>query len=758
MKKKFFNYALRVSFIYLLVGLIWILLTDSILLRLFTDTASLTKVQNYKGWVFVVASTILIYFLFNDYFSKNQLFQKKLEESQEKFRNVFETANVGKSITSLDGKINVNQAFADMLGYTQEELQDKTWQTLTPTEEIEITQKKIEPLISGTANATRFTKRYIHKDGSLLWADVSVSIMRDKKGIPLHFITTIVDITAQKQAQQALAHSHDLLGYIIEHNRSAVAVHDKDLNYIYVSQRYLRDYNVKEKNVIGKHHYEIFPDLPQKWRDVHQRALAGEVISAENDPYYREDGSVEWTRWECRPWYEADKSIGGIIVYTEVITQRMKVEQALRDSEERLRLAVSGAQQGIYDINLETGEQIVNDIYATTLGENPETFKITVESWKSRLHPNDYEFVTQHFNDYINGVVDEYQMEYRLKTATGEYIWILSLGSIVERDEGGKPLRMLGTHTYITERKQAEQEKTLFSHILAESLNEIYIFNAKTYQFVQVNKAATLNLGYSYAELFNMSPINIAPEFTVEKIDELVAPLKMGKQNQIIFETVHRRKDGSTYDVEVHLQLQAYGHESLYTAIILDITDRKQQETLIQEERQRLASIIKGTNVATWEWNVQTGETIFNDRWAEMLGYTIDELQPISIETWQKLTHPEDLKKAEQVLQAHFSGDLDYYDVEFRMKHKDGHWIWIQDRGSVSVWTEDGKPLLMQGTHHDITQRKVNEVKILEQLEELQRWHQITLGREERIIELKQEINNLLITQGKAPKYDSVQK
>ena len=614
----------------------------------------------------------------------------------------------------------------------------------------------MEQLNSGAANATRFTKKYIHKNGSILWADVSVSIIRDKKGNPSHYITTVVDITAQKQAEQALIHSHNLLSYIIEHNRSAVAVHDKELNYIYVSKRYLDEYKVKEKDVIGKHHYEVFPDLPQKWRDVHQRALAGEVVSAENDPYYRDDGTVEWTRWECRPWFERDNTIGGIIVYTEVITQRMEMEKALRESEERLRLAVYGAQQGIYDINVETGEQIVNDIYATMLGETPETFTITVEGWMSRLHPDDYDFVTQHFNDYITGKLDEYELEYRLRTATGEYIWILSLGSIVQRDERGKPLRMLGTHTDITARKNAEREKLLFNHILEESFNEVFIFDEKSLKFIQANKAAISNLGYSLEELLNMTPLDITPQITFDELSELIAPLRQGLKKQVQFETLHQRKDGSTYEIEAHLQLQKMERESVFTAIILDISERKKYEKIIFEERQRLASIIEGTNVGTWEWNVQTGDLIVNDRWAGIVGYSLEELQPTSIETWKTLTHPTDLILAEEKLQDHFSKKLDYYDVEIRMHHKDGHWIWVQDRGQVSEWTKEGKPLMMQGTHHDITQRKQNEAKLLEQLDELRRWHTVTLGREERIIELKQEINRLLVEMGKPPRYESV--
>lgn len=138
-----------------------------------------------------------------------------------------------------------------------------------------------------------------------------------------------------EESERTIKHSHYLMQYIIEHSRSAIAVHDKDFKYIYVSNRYLEEYKVKEKDILGKHHYEVFPDLPQKWRDVHIKALAGEVTSAEDDPYFKDDGTLEWTRWECRPWYEKDNSIGGFIVYTEVITERKNMELELLAAKEK---------------------------------------------------------------------------------------------------------------------------------------------------------------------------------------------------------------------------------------------------------------------------------------------------------------------------------------------------------------------------------------------------------------------------------------
>ncbi|MFP4548420.1 MAG: PAS domain-containing protein, partial [Fidelibacterota bacterium] len=176
----------------------------------------------------------------------------------------------------------------------------------------------------------------ITSKGKRVWVKAIGRAVKNETGKIIKVQGAFQDITEYKQAEEKLHHSHRLMKYIIEHTRSAIAVHDRDLKYIYVSQRYLDEYNIKDKDIIGKHHYEVFPDLPRKWREVHQKALAGEVLSAEDDPYEREDGSVEWTRWECRPWYESDGSIGGIIIYTEVITERKQREQVLTEQKELL--------------------------------------------------------------------------------------------------------------------------------------------------------------------------------------------------------------------------------------------------------------------------------------------------------------------------------------------------------------------------------------------------------------------------------------
>lgn len=145
---------------------------------------------------------------------------------------------------------------------------------------------------------------------------------------------------------------------------------------------------------------------------------------------------------------------------------------------------------------------------------------------------------------------------------------------------------------------------------------------------------------------------------------------------------------------------------------IVDLTERRAAELALVEERRRLDEIIWGTNVGTWEWNVPTGDAVFNERWAEIVGYTLAELAPIDIATWERLCHPDDLKASEAQLDAVFRRERDHYDVEVRMRHKTGDWVWVQDRGKVVEWDAAGNPIRMSGTHTDITAKKQAEERL----------------------------------------------
>jgi PAS domain S-box-containing protein len=137
-------------------------------------------------------------------------------------------------------------------------------------------------------------------------------------------------------------------------------------------------------------------------------------------------------------------------------------------------------------------------------------------------------------------------------------------------------------------------------------------------------------------------------------------------------------------------------------------------------KKEKLAIILEVTNSGTWEWNFHTGETIFNERWANIIGYTLEEISPVSIETWEKFAHPDDLKQSNKLLKKFFKGEIDNYECDTRMKHKNGDWVWIRDRGKINEWGADGKPLVMSGIHEDINDRKKIEIALLKSIKELE--------------------------------------
>ena len=148
--------------------------------------------------------------------------------------------------------------------------------------------------------------------------------------------------------------------------------------------------------------------------------------------------------------------------------------------------------------------------------------------------------------------------------------------------------------------------------------------------------------------------------------------------------------------------------ESLQSQIV----DLKIQVLGLEYHQSQLELLFKNTGIATWDWSLQTGKTIFNERWANIIGYRLEGLSPVSIETWMEFAHPDDFKESERLLRDYWAGNTEYYIFESRMKHKDGHWVWVYDTGQVTEWESAGVPKRMIGTHLDITykQRTIDDL------------------------------------------------
>ena len=171
-------------------------------------------------------------------------------------------------------------------------------------------------------------------------------------------------------------------------------------------------------------------------------------------------------------------------------------------------------------------------------------------------------------------------------------------------------------------------------------------------------------------------------------------------------------QDGKWLRVTFDPEFDADGRVCGGVHVVSDVTELVQLEERLVESEERLAGALEGSDIGLWDWHVQTGDVVFNERWAEIVGHTLEEISPVSVGTWEHFAHPEDLERSNELLARHFAGESPIYECEARMRHKDGHWVWVLDRGRVREWDDDGSPLRMIGTHLDITARKTAEAEL----------------------------------------------
>jgi PAS domain S-box-containing protein len=250
------------------------------------------------------------------------------------FKAVFECAPDAILILDCAGRIFRANARAEKLfGYRREEIVGRPVETLVPERfaNAHCGQPSDRPGEGSAAPAGVVLESFgRRKDGTQFPLEVMVSTQETAEGT---FVLDVVrDVTERKQAERSLAANEALLRQFIKHSPAAIAVLDRDLRYLQCSDRWQADYQLAGRDVIGRSHYELFPDLPLRWKEVHQRVLAGAVEHCDEDPFPRADGSTAWLQWECRPWRDAAGEIGGLILFSQTVTDRKLAEEHVRAS------------------------------------------------------------------------------------------------------------------------------------------------------------------------------------------------------------------------------------------------------------------------------------------------------------------------------------------------------------------------------------------------------------------------------------------
>lgn len=274
--------------------------------------------------------------------TKQVMSEARLLESEERFRHAFEYSAVGLALLEPNGTwMAVNKAVCDIVGYTEAELLKLTFQDITHPDDLEKDLDNVNELIRGESTHYQMEKRYLHKNGHVVWILLTASLVKEDDGSPAYFISQIEDITQRHEAERVLKHQQEQLRMLIEHTPAAVAMFDMEMKYMAASQRWVEDYHLQSQFLIGRSHYEIFPEIGDDWKAIHRRCLGGALESRDEDMFIRQDGNEEWLRWAVRPWLNVSGEIGGIVMFTEVITERKlaaeRIHASLEEKEVLLR-------------------------------------------------------------------------------------------------------------------------------------------------------------------------------------------------------------------------------------------------------------------------------------------------------------------------------------------------------------------------------------------------------------------------------------
>jgi PAS domain S-box-containing protein len=386
-------------------------------------------------------------------------------------------------VRDLDGRyIFANRSTCNALGRPREDILGKGHDELVSAEEAAMLKANDARALAARAVLT-FEERVSTARGRTNHL-VTKGPVQDEHGNVIGLFGVARDITEERRREAELRASEERLRLFVEYAPAAIAMFDLQMNYIAASRRWLVDFKLGECDLVGRNHYDVFPDTPANWRAVHLRCLAGAIEHSDGDPMRNPDGSTDWVRWEMRPWHDEHGAIGGALLMSEMITGRVRAEAALRESERRLDLALSAAGMGVWEWNLVDGRVYWSREAVAIFSADPASASARdhdLEEFTSRVDPEDRERVLQGARAAVENQT-VFEAEFRFRRYDGEVRWLSNLAR-TEYDPHGKPLRLIGTVHDITERKamqaQNEQATALVSATLQSTDNGVLVADEK---------------------------------------------------------------------------------------------------------------------------------------------------------------------------------------------------------------------------------------------------------------------------------------
>ena len=678
----------------------------------------------------------------------------RLEERENEYRMLFESSSSGIFIIS-EGKLNTfNHAVAEVSGYSEEQMLSKPLISFIHPDDAAMASDHYKGIIKNRKTEISSPLRIITSYNKIKWIGLkSCFILWHGKKATLNFIS---DITERKEAEEALKAAEETYRDLFINSQVGIFRTDIDTGFIIEANdcfARLFGFNGRDDLLSGNRCIDGWYFDPDIRKEIIGLLKEHGELNNYEVLFKRQDSSLIWLRFSAR----IEPVKGWLQGLMEDITEQKRAESKL---SKRLTIENVLSRISLMASTAEDLDHFIN-MSLSILGEtmNLSRSYIFKYNYETDVLCNTYEWCApdiwpQRDNlqsvaaDHISCSVNQLRSGYNICFSEIESMQEESIRNLLKSRNvlsvlliplfiRGNYYGFIGFDDCIMHHFWIEEDVDLLtsvSRIIAgfieikqyeENLKKSENKYKKIFQNIQsvfyrtdlygvlteLSPSIESNLGFTREELIgkHMESVYIDPSERILFLDNLCENGKV-----IDYELRLKNKDGRLryFITNSHFVFDSHGKPSGVEGMMHDISKRKKIEEQLNKKTKYLDGIIKGTNAGTWEWNIQTGVTVFNDRWAEIIGYTLEEISPVSIKTWISHIHPDDLRISNGLLKRHFQGELDYYELELRMKHKNGYWVWVLDRGKIINWTADGNPLLMMGTHQDITERKEAEEKI----------------------------------------------
>ena len=442
----------------------------------------------------------------------------------------------------------------------------------------------------------------------------------------------IVELENLTLEKEGLVQKNSFLANIVESSRDAIIGMTVSGAIVSWNKGAERIFGYTAQEAFGCNISMLVPaDRQDEIIEIQEKVASGQHIDHLETVRLRKDGTPIQVAFTTSPILNATRAIVGRCVILKDITDRKNAEKALRENEDLLRLTLEAVNDGVWDWNVPTGKAAFSPHYYVMLGYEPYEFPENYESLRNLVHPDDIDRVEAEIKEHLASG-KSYAIETRMRTKAGEWRWILTRGMVVERDTGGHPVRLVGTHTDITGKKEAEErlvESEGRYRTIIEYSNDAIVIGKSGLHFY-VNRKFLEMFGFERPEEILGQPASvIAHPDDREMLMEMNLKRQRGEDVPSRYEFRGIRKDGTTIFIEVSGAKLWYRGERFSLAFLRDITERKEAEKRLIE----LAAIVRSSNDAIIGKSIEGTIRSWNRGAEKIYGYTAEEMigKPISM-------------------------------------------------------------------------------------------------------------------------------